>query len=91
MKSKDIIFLIGAGCSFEADIPTSNKMIEKLEGLLQDDNDWKDYQDLYFFIKNTVQIGDRLSKLSGGFNIERLVSLLYELQKQKGTYNLSIY
>ena len=33
-KSKDIIFLLGAGASAEAAIPPSGKMIDKIEELL---------------------------------------------------------
>ena len=32
---KDVIFLLGAGCSFDATVPVSGGMITKLEELLQ--------------------------------------------------------
>jgi len=46
-RSKDIIFLLGAGASAEAGIPTSGNMIDKIEDLLKTHDGWKQYLGLY--------------------------------------------
>ena len=43
IKENNIIFLLGAGCSKEADIPISNEMVSRIEKKLLDEADWKSY------------------------------------------------
>ena len=40
-REDEIIILIGAGCSADAGIPTSEKMINELETLLKDNRGWQ--------------------------------------------------
>jgi len=85
-RSKDIIFLLGAGASAEAGIPTSAEMIGKIEGLLTTDEKWKRYRDLYHHVKSAIyysaglrgQFNNQVS-----YNIETLVNTLYELEKNE--------
>src|SRR5437773_2217705 len=45
---KDIIFLLGVGASVEAGIPSSGAMIDRIEQLLKDEEEWKQYRTLYY-------------------------------------------
>ncbi|MGH7984145.1 MAG: SIR2 family protein [Candidatus Udaeobacter sp.] len=85
-KSKDIIFLLGAGASAEAAIPPSGKMIDKIEELLNDDRDWKPFLDLYHHIKSAIHYAAGLKGFFNNrvnYNIETLVNTLYELERNE--------
>lgn len=85
-RSKDIIFLLGAGASAEAGIPTSAEMIGKIERLLTETQKWRRFRDLYHHVKSAIyfsaglrgQFNDQVS-----YNIEILVNTLYELEKNE--------
>ena len=87
-KSRDVIFLLGAGASAEAGIPPSGEMIDRIEALLKDSDseDWKSYFDLYNHIKSAIHYA---AGLKGQFNkdvpynIETLVNTLYELERNE--------
>ena len=85
-KSKDIIFLIGAGASAEAGIPVSNDMIAKIEHLLVSRDEWKDYRELYNHVKSAIHYS---AGLQGKFrddvpyNIEVLANTLNELARNE--------
>lgn len=83
MRDKDLIFLIGAGCSDEAQIPTSQVMVQMLEKNLENKSEWKKFNSLYYYLKNTIIIGEKLNQIDRNFNIEKLVNLLSELGKDK--------
>jgi SIR2-like domain len=85
-KSKDIIFLLGAGASAEAAIPPSGKMIDKIEELLDDDPDWRPFLALYNHIKSAIHYAAGLKGLFNdrvNYNIETLVNTLYELERNE--------
>ena len=85
-KSKDIIFLLGAGASAEAAIPPSGKMIDKIEELLNDDPDWRPFLALYNHIKSAIHYAAGLKGLfkeGVSYNIETLVNTLYELERNE--------
>lgn len=85
-KSKDIIFLLGAGASAEADIPPSGKMIDQIEHLLRDDAEWKVFLPLYHHIKSAIYYAAGLKGQFGDavpYNIETLVNTLYELERNE--------
>jgi hypothetical protein len=80
-RSRDIIFLLGAGASAEADIPVSGQMIhlveESLTGL---------ERSLYNHVKSAIHFSAGLKGNFGGavpFNIETLVNTLYELERNE--------
>lgn len=83
-RENDILILIGAGCSKEAGIPTSIDMVQEIESLIGNHNDWKDFKELYHFIKSSILYADGLKgKYDEPLNIERLVNTLYELEKKE--------
>ena len=85
-RSKDIIFLLGAGASAEAGVPTSGNMIDKIDHLLRTSEDWKQYLGLYHHIKSAIHFAAGLKGLfkdSVPYNIETLVTTLYELERNE--------
>jgi hypothetical protein len=85
-KSKDIVFLVGAGASAEANIPVSAEMITKIENLLETRADWAPFLSLYNHVKSAIyysaglrgQFSDKVS-----YNIEVLANTLYELARNE--------
>jgi len=79
---KSVIFLLGAGCSFDASVPVSSAMIQKLESLLT-----KSYKDdllsLYKYVKYTMDYGNKISEKKQDFNIESLLIMLHTLADYK--------
>jgi NAD-dependent SIR2 family protein deacetylase len=85
-RNKDIIFLLGAGASAEADIPPSGKMVQQIEELLRNDAEWKDFLPLYHHIKSAIHYAAGLKGQFGDevpYNIETLVNTLYELERNE--------
>ncbi len=82
-KKDEIIFLMGAGASVDAGIPTSCGMIEEIQKLLCKDSKWGDYTSLYNYVKSAIVYADGIQGKfdSSNFNIERLVNTLDELLK----------
>ena len=83
LKADSILFLLGAGASCEAGIPTSTMMINKVEKLLDDNPEWHIYKELYYCIKSSIMhgfgmIGDYDKNL---VNIETIVNTMDELIK----------
>jgi len=82
-RSKDIIFLLGAGASAEADIPVSGEMINRVENsLLAGGTE----EGLYNHIKSAIHFSAGLKGRFGNavpFNIETLVNTLYELERNE--------
>ena len=61
-------------------------MIEKIEELLKEDPDWKQFVDLYNHIKSAIHYAAGLKGLFDGnveYNIETLVNTLYELERNE--------
>lgn len=86
IRSEDIILLLGAGASAEADIPTSAHMIKKIESLLHQNPLWKPFSDLYNHVKSAIHYQAGLRGHFGegvAFNIETLVNALYELERNE--------
>jgi hypothetical protein len=84
-KENKVLVLLGAGASYEAEIPTSPVMIDKLEDLLKDQPVWNGYQSLYHFVKSAIYFADGIGgKFNSevNYNIERLVNTLSELDKK---------
>lgn len=84
--SKDIILLLGAGASAEADIPVSGAMIGQVEEALRLREDWQPFNALYNHVKSAIHFSAGLKgKFDNGvqFNIETLVNTLYELERNE--------
>ena len=85
-RYRDIIFLLGAGASAEAGIPTSAEMVSRIEKSLQEDTDWKKHKDLYNHIKSAIYFASGLKGVFSDkvpYNIEILVNTLSELERNE--------
>ena len=80
MNSDEIIFLLGAGASYEAKIPISSQMINELENLFKE-NEWEKYKNLYYCLKSGIQYGFGIINKNEDMNIEVLVNTMDELIK----------
>jgi hypothetical protein len=81
-RSKDIIFLLGAGASAEAGIPVSAQMITFVEQMLHTQPE----KDLYNHVKSAIHFSAGIKGQYGDsvpFNIETLVNTLYELERNE--------
>lgn len=82
-RDNEIIFLLGAGCSVEAEIPHATAMITDIEKKIETDEGWKDYRDLFNLLKSSVFYSRGIKgDFNNGLNIEELVNLLNELVKR---------
>ena len=86
-KRNEIILLLGAGASVEAEIPDSNDMVQKIEKLVSgEDSKWNRYKNLYRYLRSSIFYADGLYGKFGSnvpYNIERLVNVLDELQQKE--------
>jgi len=85
-RSREIIFLLGAGASAEAGIPPSAAMIDRIECLLKKDKDWQPFCDLYNHVRSAIHYAAGLKGQFGNsvsYNIETLVNTLYELERNE--------
>jgi hypothetical protein len=82
-RNEDIIILLGAGASADAGIPTSRSMVNTLENLINTDEKWREFKQLFFYMKSSILYVDGISgKFSEYADIERLVNTLSELEKK---------
>jgi hypothetical protein len=83
-RHNEIVFLIGAGCSAEAGIPVSSTMRDELEKLLATNEDWRQFEGLYNYVKGAIIHAECLNgRGSSPPDIERLVIVLSELEKNE--------
>lgn len=81
LRNNDVIVLLGAGCSFKAGIPTSDRMLMELHDLLKQENNWKEFHPLYCCLRGLILHADAMQgKFNESFNIERLVASLGEIE-----------
>jgi len=87
-KNNEIIIVLGAGASIEADIPDSTQMIEQIQNKISsEDRSWNCFRDLYWYIRSSVFYADGLEGKTGDdvrFDIERLVDVLEQLKQKEG-------
>ncbi len=84
-KENNVLLLLGAGASKEAEIPTSSEMIDRLESLVRNNSAWNSYENLYYFVKSAIYFADGIGgkfNTEVNYNIERLVNTLSELDKK---------
>src|SRR5690242_1204855 len=89
-KRDSIVFLLGAGASYHAEIPMSAEMINRLEKLVGDehDRDFSPYYSLYYYIRSAINYGNEIRKIKKQsnteaiYNIDSLVIALEELAKK---------
>jgi hypothetical protein len=85
-KQDEIIVLLGAGCSADAGIPTSQQMMARLEDLLNSHEEWKEFKDLYHLTKTAIQYSDGIQgRPQVDVDIERLVNVLGELERKENS------
>jgi hypothetical protein len=85
MREGELIILLGAGASVDAGIPASGQMITKLEELLETDQSWGDYRQLYHFVKASLISSEVMKgRAPSTPDIERVVNTLSELEKNTG-------
>lgn len=85
-RRDEIILLLGAGASVDADIPDSNKMAQEIEKLVSSDEKWECFRDLYRYIRSSISYAEGLNGTFGEdvpFNIERLMNVLEELHQRE--------
>lgn len=99
VKGDNLLFLLGAGASFEAKIPISFQMVNEIEELIEKDPDWKKFKELYFYLKSSIQYGDGIfGRFNEQFNVERLLIVIIEIEKRDknimypfiGTWNIRL-
>jgi len=84
LKADSIIFLIGAGCSADAKIKTSGQMIDEIETLIKNEDEWKFYRQLYYYVKSAILYADGIQEnFENNMNVERLVGVLRDLKKNE--------
>ena len=85
IKADSVIFLLGAGCSRDADIKTSSEMVLEIENLINsDDSEWNKYRELYYYVKSAILYADGVQGIfENNVNIERLVGVLRDLKKKE--------
>jgi hypothetical protein len=80
-RENEIIILLGAGASVEAEIPAAVQMIYKVEELL--DGDWAKFKELYHYVKSAMHYAEGIkgnySRIN--YNIEALVNTLDDLRR----------
>jgi len=82
-SDNDIVFLLGAGASADANIPTSTNMIREIEFLIKDDLQWQPYKDIYYYMKSALLYSANIKgRFENSLNIEQLVNSLSELEKR---------
>ncbi|UZR97137.1 SIR2 family protein [Chondrinema litorale] len=82
-----LFFLLGAGASLEAKIPTSNEMVKKIEdcfttGKKKDVKKWKDVEGLFNFLKSCIIYSEGIFGQFGQFNVEKLLIVMAEIEKK---------
>jgi hypothetical protein len=74
-------------------------MVLKIEELLKTDADWIPYQDLYFYLKSSINYSDGIfGHFNEAFNVERLLIVITEIEKRDknimypfiGTWNIRL-
>ena len=99
VKGDNIIFLLGAGASYEAKIPISFQMVNQIEELIRNDKKWNTYMNLYYYLKSSIQYGDGIfGNFDEPFNVEKLLIVISEIEKRDknimypfiGTWNIRL-
>lgn len=83
IRENNIIFLLGAGCSKSAGIPVSTEMVQRVEELLREDSEWRNYTNLYNYLRSSIEYSEGIfGNFGNTFNIERLLIIMSEIEKR---------
>ena len=59
-------------------------MIDEIETLIKNDDAWKPYRALYYYVKSAILYADGIQEhFDNNINIERLVGVLRDLKKKE--------
>ena len=84
IRDNNVIFLLGAGCSFEAGIPLSIQMVNEIHSLISTNSKWTPYEDLYYYLRSAIQFSEGIhGKFDSTFNVEKLLTIMTELEKRE--------
>lgn len=79
-----VIFLIGAGCSRDANIPMSMEMVRDIEGKIEKEPQWAKFKDLYHYLKASILYADGIfGEFNKPFNVEKLLIIISEIEKKE--------
>ncbi|UOY08922.1 SIR2 family protein [Muricauda sp. SCSIO 64092] len=99
IAGENILFLLGAGASHEAEIPISFQMVDQIEMLVIDDPKWSQFKELYYYLKSSIQYADGIfGNFNDPFNVEKLLIVITEIEKRDknimypfiGTWNMRL-
>jgi hypothetical protein len=83
IKGEQIMFLLGAGASVEAKIPVSNEMVIQIERLINEQEDWMPFRDLYYYLKSSIHYSEGIfGRFNEPFNVEKLLVVINEIEKR---------
>lgn len=83
IRENNIVFLLGAGCSKDAEIPISNEMVKRVEKKLTSEADWKPYTDLYYYLRSSIDYSEGIfGNFGNSFNIERLLIVMSQIEQR---------
>lgn len=84
-RKDEVLVLLGAGASVEADIPHSGQMIREIEESLKVGSKWADFAELYHYVRSAIFYaeGIRGSYEDVSYNVERLMVCLDELSRRE--------
>ncbi len=85
-KKDEVLVLLGAGASVDAGIPHASAMVQEIEKALERENDWKDFRNLYNYVRSAIFYADGIRGTYANdvsYNIERLVVSLDELSRRE--------
>jgi SIR2-like domain len=83
-NKNEILILLGAGASFDAEIPHSAAMLADIQNKVENDTDWEKFRDLYYYVESAIRFADEMQGKSkqSNYNIEKLVTTLDEISKR---------
>lgn len=83
-RDDEIIFLLGAGASADADIPVSGEMTKEIEEFFnKEKKEWEEYRELYYLVKSGVNFSYGIRGKNSKFNVEILLNELNEIEKKE--------
>lgn len=83
IKDNNIIFLLGAGCSKEAEIPISDEMVRRIEEKLIKEDEWKHFTDLYYYLRSSIDYSEGIfGNFGNTFNIEKLLIVMGQIEQR---------
>lgn len=83
VRDNDIIFILGAGASADADVPVLSKMEDDVIDFIKNKENWKKYYKLYHLLKASYNYSYEIQGKKPYFNLEILLNIIQELMKKE--------